>query len=743
MEILLRVEDAISQEMIGGLKVSPRFYMEGEATDLEVLLYDADNHLVSGYENEESFQAGDVHVLATGLLALKLVIDDVSNVIPNNQSATGGTHAKLNLLISGYDYFSNVASFDILADSDLLEQNISLLPNSHNGDFPATFIEKEVATNGNLVTEAVSLSTPVQSFNSSGGVMLDGARVGMNISSGTELFDEFGAPFEPEGDITARMVLISGDPKGLSTTLNSPLLAFPGGLEISGISGNTPDDLTNLSEFSFISAGFVAIEIIDDAGNQVSKLENGSVSLTFDVPKSTVNPNTSLPIDFSDGSIPFWSYSNKTSKWSYEGEAVIVAENINTFTLNTQITHLTYFNLDWYQSNRCKWDVNVVDASGQPNNQRLRLSFVRKSGGWAYKPYGWGGELDRLNIRRIPDFEGTFDILSNDGTSLLESLTVDGVENTVPPGSAGIELSAFCFGLGTDSVKTLTAKLNVNNPPRIDLSLQMNLVCPTDNNRSITTDSGNYYLYEGGAYVESGTVSNGLVELQNLVEGSLYRFYYHNSTTWSSSEFTANESLTELNIGKISICPTISQPIMVRLVCLDDNQSTFKQKPATSIRYWVYSQDYYQYLSGTTDAEGTDTLTSTVDGLEYLAYAYALNDGRYLWRGPVTFTAAPDQEIDIDIALPNNDSFCTEDLSIDYTKTTLSASVLNAPADSTTKIQIIVQEKDEFGNNRSSNTGTLTLTPIPSDNIVIDNIKSLADGTYTADIYASSATDVV
>ena len=737
MEILLSVEDAISKEMVGGLVVTPHFVMEGQAENLEVSLYDSEDHLLARYAGAESFSAGDIRVPGPGMLPLTLVIEGLNPLSGN------AAEPKLNLVISGDDYFSDVASFDMLSSSGLIQKRLTLVPRSTDTDFPATFAEGNVAMDENRVTGAINLSTPVKSTDSPGGDTLDGAGVRLDISSGTEFFDESGQPFEPEGDTTAKIVFLSGDPKGLSTTLNSPLFAFPGGLEISGISGNTPDDLTNTSEFSFISAGFVAVEITDDAGNRVSGFRNGAVSLTFEVPKSTINPDTSLPLNFSDGGIPFWSYNEKSAKWSYEGNALIVAENTSTFTLTAQITHLTYFNLDWYQSNRCKWDVTVVDSNGQPNNQRLRLSFVRKSGGWAYKPYGWGGELDKLNIQRIPAFEGTFDILSADGSSLLESITVDGVETSAPDDGAGVELSDFCFGLGTDSVKTFTAKLNAENPPRIDLSLQLNLVCPTDNSSSITDASGNYYLYEGWSYIESGTVSSGQIDLQNLVEDGSYRFYYYNSPARANFEFTASTDLTELNIDTISACPTISQDLKIRLVCLDNDQSILRQKPAASARYWIYNRDYSQYISGTTNSDGEDTLTETVDGIEYLPYAYIRNNRRYLWSNPVAFTATEDQQIVIDINLPEDDSFCGDELPIDYTQTTLSASDLSAPADGTTKIQITVQEKDEFGNNRNSNTGTLTLTSTPSNSIIIDNIQSMGDGTYTADIYTSTPADVI
>jgi hypothetical protein len=123
-ELLLQVEDAISKEALGGMRVSPRCYLEGATDDLEISLYDNGDALVAGYANEKSYQAGDIHIPGSGLLTLKLTIGNLSNKRLDILTNSNKAYAKLNLTLSGDGYFSNLTSFKLLTKSSLLEQGI-------------------------------------------------------------------------------------------------------------------------------------------------------------------------------------------------------------------------------------------------------------------------------------------------------------------------------------------------------------------------------------------------------------------------------------------------------------------------------------------------------------------------------------------------------------------------------------------------------------------------------------------
>ena len=105
---------------------------------------------------------------------------------------------------------------------------------------------------------------------------------------------------------------------------------------------------------------------------------------------------------------------------------------------------------------------------------------------------------------------------------------------------------------------------------------------------------------------------------------------------------------------------------------------------------------------------------------------------RYYWGTRKTVTGSAGQNIVFDISLPSDNAFCTEELTIDYDITSISGSPLTALADGSSTITITVQERDQFGEARSENSGVLALTAAPSAGVSITNIQSMGDGTYTA-----------
>ncbi|GLQ75042.1 Ig-like domain-containing protein [Vibrio penaeicida] len=736
LPIHLVVNNGANQDSVGGLDVSAQFQMEGQDTNVDISIIDSDGIVVAGYKDGGSYVSGDMKIPSSGFLPLTLKSDNLKK--EDNSSAT------LSLVVSGDGFFSNAATYDLLSSDTSLQNRVEVLPKSTSSDFAGAFAEETVWLSGNVVTQQVVINTPIKPTSSLAGQILDNAQISIDIPANTEFFDSNGNPFEPTGAVKASAVLVSADPKNLSNSTNNPLFAFPGGLQVSGLEGATPSDLNNDSEFSFISAGFVAIEIKDSLGNQVSQFGGDGINLNFEVPKSTVHPNTSQPIKLEDGSIPLWSYNENTAKWSYEGEALITAENANTFSVVKKITHLSYYNLDWYGTNRCKLDVDVLDKDGQPNNQRLRLSYARKDGGWAYKPSGWGNDLDKLNIQRVPAFAGTFDLLDSIGNSLLASIEVDGQSIAVGTGEKGVNLDDFCFGKTNDASKSFTAHLNIKNPPRINLKPSVELVCPTDTTKTASANSGRYYLYEGYSYIQRGQVTNGELDLQNLTENAQYKLYYYGNNTRGRLEFTASDSLTSLQINDLSLCPTVNQTLHTRLVCLDSNQTVIKQKPAPLSRYWAYDESYSQYMQGSTNDNGNATLDKIVEGVNYYARAYLRENNRwYYGRLSTPFVGSSSQTATVDMKLRSTDSFCTTDEPVDYAQTELSGSATSANANGTEKVTITVQEKDQYGNSLGSNTGTLTLSASPSNGVTIENTQSNGDGTYTADVSSSVASNVV
>lgn len=731
----LNVSNRVDETEMSNLELLFVFDVANQNETFTVRVQDVLGREVAGFHQGEAFQSNVVVVPESGVVPFTFDVDNASDV-------NGGV-AKMTVIVRGDGFFSNSQVFDLTQTTMSDNYWIEIVPKSEKAEEATTFAEERVDLDGHVTSSQVDVATVSKDDSTDGGKILDGATAKLSIPAGTGFIGEDGQPFTPLGEVSVSMMLFSADPKGLADDENNPLYLFPGGLSPDGFDGELPSDITSPDSVTFISAGFVAIEIGDESGNKVSSFDGEGVTLAFEVPKSTINPQTGEPLSLDDGTIPIWSYTDSTGKWRYEGDAVIEQENENTFTVSKPITHLSYYNLDWYGQDRCQLDVDVVDANGDPNNQKLRLSFAKAGGGWAYKPSGWGDDPEKLNINRVPAFAGHFDLLDSQGNSLLASIEVDGEVIEVADGSEGLDLDDFCFGVSSDSTKSFKATLNIVNPPRIDIETGLSLVCPTDETKTQTVDSGYYYLYSGYSYESSGEVNGDSITFSNLVEDGLYRLYYYGGQTWAQVEFTAKADTTTISLMSLQLCDKIDQAIKTRLVCTDDDMAVTRFKAAPEAYFWMYNQDYSHYLWGRTDSDGNATQSDAVESIEYMGSAYSYFENRYYWGERTTATTSADKAITFDIQLPSSNEYCLAELPIDYLQTFVFAENTEALADGVAEIIITVQERDEFGTARESNSGDLTLSAEPVEEVMISGVTSNGDGTYSAKVTSTKAQEVV
>lgn len=731
----LNVSNRVDETEMSNLELLFVFDVANQNETFTVRVQDVLGREVAGFDQGEAFQSNVVVVPESGIVPFTFDVDNASDV-------NGGV-AKMTVIVRGDGFFSNSQVFDLTQTKMSDNYWIEIVPKSEKAEEATTFAEERVDLDGHVTSSQVDVATVSKDDSTDGGKILDGATAKLSIPAGTGFIGEDGQPFTPLGEVSVSMMLFSADPKGLADDENNPLYLFPGGLSPDGFDGELPSDITSPDSVTFISAGFVAIEIGDESGNKVSSFDGEGVTLAFEVPKSTINPQTGEPLSLDDGTIPIWSYTDSTGKWRYEGDAVIEQENENTFTVSKPITHLSYYNLDWYGQERCQLDVDVVDANGDPNNQKLRLSFAKAGGGWAYKPSGWGDDPEKLNINRVPAFAGHFDLLDSQGNSLLASIEVDGEVIEVADGSEGLDLDDFCFGVSSDSTKSFKATLNIVNPPRIDIETGLSLVCPIDETKTQTVDSGYYYLYSGYSYESSGEVNGDSITFSNLVEDGVYRLYYYGGQTWAQVEFTAKADTTTISLMSLQLCDKIDQAIKTRLVCTDDDMAVTRFKAAPEAYFWMYNQDYSHYLWGRTDSDGNATQSDAVESIEYMGSAYSYFENRYYWGERTTATTSADKAITFDIQLPSSNEYCLAELPIDYLQTFVFAENTEALADGVAEIIITVQERDEFGTARESNSGDLTLSAEPAEEVMISGVTSNGDGTYSAKVTSTKAQEVV
>uniref|UniRef100_UPI0039A0D553 Ig-like domain-containing protein n=1 Tax=Thaumasiovibrio sp. DFM-14 TaxID=3384792 RepID=UPI0039A0D553 len=723
IELIIYVEDIINGSDLSEIDIAADLNLVGQDDDTQILVKDINQLSVAKWSENESVQIGDIKVPAVGVLHLIVTADEMIRSITHK--------AELNIALESNAYFFQTLTIDLLSSETTQQHSIQLLARTNAQDTPHLYVEQSISLSNNTLSSDVILTSPPLMDGSPAALILDGASFSLNIPSGTELLGPDGLPFEADGEVTISAMLLSADPKGETAPANSPLLNFPGGMNIDSLLGDGPDGADLSNGFYFISAGLVVIEIRDTAGNQATGFKGGVAELTMNVPKSTTNPNTGLPLSESDISIPLWGYSEYEQGWRYEGEALISGSSDNTLTVTTELSHLSRYNLDWYGQDRCWLDVDVVDAQGTANNQSLRLAFSKTGGGWAYTASGWGEPLNNLNIARVPAFGGTVDFLDSSGNSILASIEADGqVYNANTDG--GVTLEDFCFGVTSNQTKSIKATLSINNPPRIDLNLSLSAVCPIDDTLTSDVSGGRYYLREGYSWVSRGELSSNSLTFSNLIEGGTYTLFYYGNSIRASKEFIATDELTELQLHNLANCPTVSQTAEFSLVCLDDQQQVLKSRPAASSWFWLYDTGYSQYHYGSADDSGLSTLESVVESINYYIYAYNRFNGRYWRSGRQEFTVSQDSVANIHLPLDSNQDWCLNDDPIDFAQSTITASPSIAKADGTSQISILVQEKDEFGNDRSSNTGTLTLNFDPSNGADIVSITSNDDGSYNA-----------
>jgi len=175
------------------------------------------------------------------------------------------------------------------------------------------------------------------------------AEASLSFPEGTVITDASGKPLS--GGLKANVGFFSN---GNQNSLSS----FPGGFT------PTVEDKTGKDESgSFVTGGFISVDIEDSTGKKATNFSQ-PVELTMQVPKGTINPETGKEIKDGD-SIDIWSYESSTGQWKHEGVGTAKADDSGNFNVKYTVTHLSYWNLDWFSSETCNptlkinWKDNV------------------------------------------------------------------------------------------------------------------------------------------------------------------------------------------------------------------------------------------------------------------------------------------------------------------------------------------------------------------------------------------------
>lgn len=387
-----------------------------------------------------------------------------------------------------------------------------------------------------------------------------------------------------------------------ATPAESAIDYFPGGLAVD-LQGND-----GATEGDFLTGGFVAIEITDDAGNKVKtfgKNDDGSDKSIEVKMQVDVNTNNACPMVFgtsdieqgavtafaedaskaTDGAyfkqgvceasaaarkiesgdiIPIWSYEETAGSWQFEsyGVAVENADNAAILDVVVQVNHLSFWNLDYFLkgTQRCASQVRFAleDKNGNPNAVSATLLLEAQGGGARFlrKGYEWGG-ADSAIFYRPPAYPVTIQFLV-DGENVLLGTQDDAVAGQPKV----LQVAELC------ELEGETLVLDVEAPEVHDQTIKTSLVCDETGAAAGTifpepiATSTYVYLYKD-TYQFYYTDNSGEALAENLETGADYTAYVYDfaNNRYITSTVTATSADDTINLEIPTQCEVIEQPV--------------------------------------------------------------------------------------------------------------------------------------------------------------------------------------
>jgi hypothetical protein len=436
------------------------------------------------------------------------------------------------------------------------------------------------------------------------------------------------------------------------TRETSSLDFFPGGLDlaVSVPAADTDNAEEAAQNGSFTTAGFVAIELTDDAGNKVKEFGDSgevdadgnpvknSIEVKMQVDVNTANtcPMSYTPVladDLTDEQIaallkqsdvsayakdaskqtdgayfrkgacispdgtaitsrtikagdivPVWSYDADVAEWSFEsyGVAQVNKTNADVFDVVVNVTHLSYWNLDFFNwrqanngncgtSNNVQFDIKYADGTTD-NVTAFDLLVESQAGG--YRKLKRGYESTFFNESRIyypPAFSVFMQLLQNkanivDGVQIPQDETNPTAkvytDNPVDKKASRLKLDDLCELNG----KTVVLTIDAPEPP-VAQPVKTQFVCSNTDDFEVAPapvpTSTFVYLYNADNVYQSRryTDNDGTATFTNVVAGNYtIRALDPNTGALVDSEAFA-ASTTEQVVNLPVECEVSEQPV--------------------------------------------------------------------------------------------------------------------------------------------------------------------------------------
>ncbi|MDP5254325.1 MULTISPECIES: hypothetical protein [unclassified Vibrio] len=465
----------------------------------------------------------------------------------------GVSSLSLKMVVSAPGYFSSSSDVAVDVDDNFSTTIVLASKNIDSTTVAIKSVSQEFETDDSgTVLETLTLTTEAADSDDENFAAMAGGSATVTIPSNTIVTDADGNPVT--GTLTAAVNYFSNEPEGSGEATTSSLAAFPGGLDVETYIDENGDEVD--ADFSFASAGFVAIEISNEDGDVVKNFSNPT-TISMQVPAATVNPDTGAVIA-TDDTIPMWSYDELTGQWSLEGTATVGAldSDTNTYTVSMDVDHLSYWNLDWYGA-RCSnnpLQISVLNSIGGQNSSPLAMKLQR-SGYSKYRSSGYWGDNSQLTIYNPPNFSDLNIEFFVDGQSALTHV------NGVSVGSDNTYTGSIC------DLHNGTITVDVAEPDYVEVDIANRTVCEQDTSiatqqpgyiyiRELGTSYYNAYRYWGYTQADSQLVQNLKQETDYYVYSYVYGQGYRSFT-----HTTGNAATESLNIDYPVTCEIAEEEV--------------------------------------------------------------------------------------------------------------------------------------------------------------------------------------
>ncbi|HEA17311.1 MAG TPA: hypothetical protein ENH88_12865 [Pseudoalteromonas prydzensis] len=447
----------------------------------------------------------------------------------------------------------------IVADTKALEE---LVPEGEN-----TTVSYDPTSGLSVSGDKTEIALP-QTINKAG-VAVGGSTV--KIKNGTQFLDKDGTALATVPKMTvayfANEATRNDEEAESAAATSSSLDAFPGGLALSVASD---PNSTEQVEGSFTSGGFVAIELVDDAGKKVKSFgEGNSITVAMQVDKKTSNPcPVTLPAGTADiaayaeangfkngvctvaapvarkiaaGDIfPVWSYDEEVGKWGFESYGEVTdSGNASTFDVSVDVNHLSYWNLDYFNNNKCSSvKFNILDNTDSANIAETKL--VLEINGYRRVLTSYTGDYSSATIYNPPGFPVKMKVL-RDGENVL-----DGLSTNTDGAPSALSVSNIC------DLQDKDLTLTIAPPTIVTKQIKTQLVCSNtadfDVNTAPVPTPAIVALFKNNSYLQS-IYSTGTFSVK-LEQGASYtaNYYDYNTGNWISTNVAANATAATFDI---------------------------------------------------------------------------------------------------------------------------------------------------------------------------------------------------